>query len=723
MSKRTALNILTVFLALGLMAAILHSASQTGSVSAFLNSPLSTPSLLYSPLPTPLPSPSPTPTPSVEAQKALTYLARREGIPTQVLVVVTDHLTMFPNLDRKFRAVTILDTRPGGRFYKLLVDVNNGRVEEDLAALRDAEEKAYLKRYGKLQIALHKRLQEIGDDAMLPVAVWVASDIPRSDDEIQKSIAARFPEAQAALQRSGKLWDVENLELARQIKAEYNRLSAADTTQRIAPLMAHLKQKGIDVTSYGALPSVAGWMTKRQILDTVKRSDVGMVYLIEERGKPEMDIAAATDLAPIVWSRGITGTNVRVAILEPGNIDPNVPCLNIVATRATTQGTSSHKTRVASVAACNHPTYRGIAPGAAVVDAGFDAPDWLGSQQNSVTALQWAVDTQFTPIVNASLGWEADNQVNWTDRAFDYWARARLALITKSAGNTNGGNITSPGKGWNVLAVGAYDDKNTTRWEDDEMADFSARLNPASDHGDREKPEVVAPGRYIRTISAGNTVVEESGTSYAAPQVAGLGALLIHRNSSLSSWPEASRAIIMASATHNITGPTNIPTGQDLYDGAGAINALFADDAAQNRNYSPTDPCLDSCWWGESTYSLAQGNYMYRYFRATAGERIRAAISWWSSADSPGNNYSFDRLDTDLNLGVECCDGAYNMVPGAWSASWDNNYELLDFYAPQTGLYRVAIHKAAVYNNETTNYVGIALVKAMYKIYLPIVIR
>jgi hypothetical protein len=255
------------------------------------------------------------------------------------------------------------------------------------------------------------------------------------------------------------------------------------------------------------------------------------------------------------------------------------------------------------------------------------------------------------------------------------------------------------------------------------MASLSARLNPASDHGDREKPEVVAPAVNIRTISAGYTTEEVSGTSYSVPQVAGLGALLVHRNSSLSSWPEASRAIIMASATHNITGPTNISPGQDLYDGAGAINALFADNAAQTRNYSSTDPCVGSCWWGESTSGLAQGNYMYRYFRATAGERIRVAISWWSNPDSPGNNYSFDRLDTDLDLRIQCCDGNYGLVPGAFSASWDNNYELVDFNATQTGLYRIAVYKAQARNNETINYVGIALVKAMYKVYLPLVVR
>ena len=179
----------------------------------------------------------------------------------------------------------------------------------------------------------------------------------------------------------------------------------------------------------------------------------------------------------------------------------------------------------------------------------------------------------------------------------------------------------------------------------------------------------------------------------------------------------------MASATHNIVGPTGIPTGQELRDGAGAINAAFADNIAQNRNTSPTDPCEESCWWGSGTSGVPEGDYLYRYFNATAGQYIRVAISWWSRADSPGNNYSFDRLDTDLNLGVQYYNGSWwEWVPGAWSASWDNNYELVEFVATETGSYRIAVQKAHVYNNETSNFVGIALLK-LHRVYLPAVMR
>lgn len=724
MNRRNAFNILMAFSFLGLAAFALHSLSfvRASTLFAFFNSPLPTPGTFDSPLPTPLPTPTPVPGPSEAAQKALTHIAQRRGIPAQELVVVTDYPRVYPNLGRRFQAVTILHTRAEGRFYNLLVDLDNGCVEEDLAAVQEAEEKAYLERYGRLEPALHRRLQEIDDDEVLPVAIWVTGGPQRSQEDLFAAVATRFPEAQIALSQSGKPWDVADPELAARIKAEYNRLSAADTAVRIEALVTHLKQRKVEVTTYGALPSVTARLTKRQILELAQREDVGMIYLIEERGQEETDVAIPTDLVPVVWDRGFDGSGVTITILEDGNIDPNVTCLDISDTRNSPQGVQGHNTRVASVATCDHATYRGVAPGATLLDAGFDSTGPGGaSQEEAVAALRWAVESPHTaPVVNISYGWEEDNDLHWTDRAFDYWARHEFVFIAKSAGNT-GGSITSPGKGWNLLTVGGTDDHDTVSWGDDTMYVSSAYINPAG--GDREKPEIVAPAVDITAISSGNNPVTRSGTSYAAPQVAGVAALLIDREGTLSAWPEASRAIIMASATHNIDGPTGIPTGQELRDGAGAINAAFADDIAQNRNTSATDPCEESCWWGSGTSGVPEGEYLYRYFNADAGQYIRVAISWWSRADSPGNNYSFDRLDTDLNLGVQYYNGSWwEWVPGAWSASWDNNYELVEFVASETGEYRIAIHKAHVYNNETSNFVGIALLK-LHRAYLPAVMR
>ncbi len=43
-----------------------------------------------------------------------------------------------------------------------------------------------------------------------------------------------------------------------------------------------------------------------------------------------------------------------------------------------------------------------------------------------------------------------------------------FARLPKSAGN-DAGNVTSPGKGWNVITVGAINDQGNSNWSDDVM--------------------------------------------------------------------------------------------------------------------------------------------------------------------------------------------------------------------------------------------------------------
>jgi len=248
----------------------------------------------------------------------------------------------------------------------------------------------------------------------------------------------------------------------------------------------------------------------------------------------------------------------------------------------------------------------------------------------------------------------------------------------------------------------------------------SAYTNPVSLHNDREKPEVVAVGADVTVLANNNAFHTVWGTSIAAPQVAGLAALLIDRNSSLSTWPEASRAIIMASATHNIEGPSIIVRGEgDLRDGAGAINADLADTVAQLRADTSTT-CQVLCWWGHSidNSSFPIGTNLERTFYAKEGDWIRVAIAWWAHADTPGNNYSFDRLDTDLDLRIKDPNNQY--ISNVSSLSWDNNYEMVEFVAPQTGEYKIAVRKVRA--DEPANYIGIAFVR-LYRVYIPVVLK
>ena len=89
----------------------------------------------------PLPSLTPTtttlapPMPSTAAQKVMEFIAARDGIPFEALTIHADHSILYPSLGRQFQVVTLLDSRPDGQVYKLLVDLRDGSIVESPTAL------------------------------------------------------------------------------------------------------------------------------------------------------------------------------------------------------------------------------------------------------------------------------------------------------------------------------------------------------------------------------------------------------------------------------------------------------------------------------------------------------------------------------------------------------------------------------------------------------------
>ncbi len=283
-------------------------------------SPLSTPS----PLPSPTSTPAATPGPSAEAHKALAFIAQREGVPVERLVVVNEFRREAALLGRTFQAVTVLDLE-SGHFYQVLVDLNSGQVEER-AAVEEAEAQRYRAEYGKLQPALYERLQTMRDEEMVRVTIWVVAPAGQSLAEQQAAIfaelAARYPEAQAAIERGGKPMDVDDPALAERIYQEYVQRLNAETVARIRPLVEALEAQGFAVETSPGLPAVTATLPKRIIQMLVEREDVGAIYLSEggER-RLLLNSAVQTNLAPMVWTRGYDGTGVGIAILADDNVD------------------------------------------------------------------------------------------------------------------------------------------------------------------------------------------------------------------------------------------------------------------------------------------------------------------------------------------------------------------------------------------------------------------
>ncbi len=456
--------------------------------------------------------------------------------------------------------------------------------------------------------------------------------------------------------------------------------------------------------------------------------EVDRIYLIEGELVSLLNVAVPTTKANAIWDLGFQGTGQRVAVLEDNTIPLNHPNINVIAIR--NEDITDHASAVGSAIASDYLGFLGMAPLAEIVSAGID--DSAGNWFDTDNAILWAHDQYNVHIMNASFttssGIESDD-MEWIDRVFDYYARYYRITMIASAGNQNVGNhIGSPAKGYNVLAVGATDDKRTSVWDDDMWINSSWENPKRSDgvYGDREKPEVVASGVGMTILNRfGNPVYLGDGTSLSSPLVAGLAALLADRAPALYEAPEALRAIIMATAWNNIEGPTGIPTGLDLKDGAGAIDASSAD-AVATIGYTDAQPypypaCQWPCWWSDSVTSSdfdPYDNYRVYQFMAKAGERVRVALTWDSNALGAVGDYAMDPLQSNFDLVI--FDPDMIIAPGGYSGSWDNSYELVDFYALKTGDYTIGVYKRSM--NETSNWIGLAWTKS-YHICMPLVLR
>lgn len=364
----------------------------------------------------------------------------------------------------------------------------------------------------------------------------------------------------------------------------------------------------------------------------------------------------------------------------------------------------------------NFPQYRGIAYGSdELVSTGGGVG--LGS-------INFLVDRDAL-VINASISTTSTRVMQWEDRVFDYLVRLRDPTITVAAG-AGGGNVKSPGKAYNVITVGAFDDQNDPNWNDT-MWDSSAHIDPYIDgqtnSGDREKPEVVAVGVDVTTvdIDQGDDGFDSfDGTSVATPQVSALAALLIQRYWWLRTNPEAIKAIVMASAIHNIEGDTRLSEE----DGAGAIDVASALAVFHSGGWgykiiyditNSNDPSNPFNGHGTS-YDFRGANFVVGGTHAEAGERIRAVICWDSN---PASDYSSDPLSTDLDLLV--ISPSWGTV--TYSVSWHNNYEIVDFVAPENGEYRMRVKYYARTPAEGLDLgLGLAWLR-IHRVYLPLVMR
>ncbi|MFG2357500.1 S8 family serine peptidase [Streptomyces sp. NPDC048521] len=264
--------------------------------------------------------------------------------------------------------------------------------------------------------------------------------------------------------------------------------------------------------------------------------------------------------APAAWAAGYDGTGVKVAVLDSG-VDTTHPDLagRVIAEQDFSGSSDSgdhfgHGTHVASIVAGTGAKsggkYKGVAPGAKILNGKVLNDNNLGEESGIIAGMEWAV-AQGADVVNLSLGGEDTPGIDPLEEAVNRLSTETDTLFVIAAGNDGKGEHTvdSPGSAEAALTVGAVD-------KSDQLADFSGRGPRVGDSG--VKPDLTAPGVAITAASAPGSRLEEAnpsgtpgyltldGTSMAAPHVAGAAALLAQQH---PDWDgERIKAVLTGSA-------------------------------------------------------------------------------------------------------------------------------------------------------------------------------
>ena len=238
--------------------------------------------------------------------------------------------------------------------------------------------------------------------------------------------------------------------------------------------------------------------------------------------------------APEVWAggtgfSGVTGEGVTVAVIDTG-VDLDHPEFtgritygyDFVDNDTIADDGHGHGTHVAGTIAGSHNDgvgISGVAPDAQIMPIRVLDDNGSGYTSDIVEGIIWATDNG-ADVINMSLGGGGYSQA--MADAIEY-ASNNGTVVVMAAGNSSGNSPNYPAAhAVNYgIAVGAVDQSRN-------MASFS---NLA---GNTMLDYVTAPGQYIYSSVPSGNYDFLSGTSMAAPHVAGVAALLKSHDNSLS---------------------------------------------------------------------------------------------------------------------------------------------------------------------------------------------
>ena len=410
--------------------------------------------------------------------------------------------------------------------------------------------------------------------------------------------------------------------------APHAKADTADRAGKAVKRLGATPRRGLGIVG-GASAKVRG----STILGLANDKDVAYVYAdtrLIARFDPQVNAPLVTEPgqrevnAPDAWAQyGVTGRGVGVAVVDSGiYAHPDLAGRVVAAIDFTTANPTvstsplgdpgGHGTHVAGLVggdgSASGGAFAGVAPGANLIDVRVIDGNGSSSVSTVLAGLQWVLANRATyniRVVNLSLG--AAEQTSYTQSplsaAVEVLYFAGINVIV-SAGNNGpgGGTIAVPGDDPFVITVGGVDDNGTNGVDDDSSASWSS-CGPTTYDG-LAKPDLAAPGRHMVSLRSPGSALDRllperevtapgaatadyfmlSGTSMAAPLVAGTVALMLERDPSLTPRQVKQRLVSTV---------TPLSFGTTLTRGAGLVNALAAVGSTDTTSWSDTSRVSD----------------------------------------------------------------------------------------------------------------------------------
>jgi serine protease AprX len=314
-----------------------------------------------------------------------------------------------------------------------------------------------------------------------------------------------------------------------------------------------------------------------------------------------------------------------------------------------------HGTFVAGIAAGSATSYTGAAPSAKIVSLDIMDDHGMALTSDVIAAADWIYQNKATyniRVANFSLHSTAPASVFWDplDRAVEKLWFSGVVVVAASGNYGFDGQPSgvryAPGNDPFIITVGANDTSGSVSTNDDKAAPWSSY---GYTYDGFAKPELVAPGRYmVGPVPPNSTLALErpenivapgymqlSGTSFAAPVIAGTAAYLLALH---PDWtPSQVKGALMVSAKA-------VPDAAPLSVGVGELDAAKAALVTNPPNPNlaleqfliadpngSSTPVFDAASWGSAARSDASWGAA-SWGAASWGTASWGAASWGAAS-------------------------------------------------------------------------------------------